>query len=64
MRSLFLRWGVAVVVGTLWGAMLSPRSPGTRSAAMAPLASDAAHYARSTKATIYSSPSGDNPPSL
>ena len=24
MRSLLLRWGVAVIVGTLWGAIVSP----------------------------------------
>ena len=63
MRSLFLRWGVAVVVGTLWGALLSPRSPGAHNVKAAPLVSDAAHYAHSTKA-IYSFACGENPLSL
>jgi hypothetical protein len=27
MRSLFVRWGVAVVVGVLWGAVVPPARP-------------------------------------
>jgi hypothetical protein len=27
MRSLFVRWSVAVVVGTLWGAVVPPARP-------------------------------------
>ena len=64
MRSLLLRWGVAVVVGSLWGAILSPRSPGTRGAKTVSLLSDAAHYAQSTKASNSFVSSGDNPMNL
>lgn len=69
MRSLFLRWGVAVVVGSLWGAILSPGRPATAGAKTTQLVSDAAHYAQSTRAlhSFASSghrSSGDNPMNL
>ena len=38
MRSLLLRWGVAVVVGSLWGAIVSPAT-GDRGAKTASLQS-------------------------
>ena len=46
MRSLFLRWGVAVVVGTLWGAVLSPRGPETNSTKTTRLVSATTRYAK------------------
>ena len=66
MRSLFLRWGVAVVVGPLWGAILSPGRPATArredDAAQSP---DAARYAQSTKtAHSFASSRSDNPMNL
>jgi len=64
MRSLFLRWGVAVVVGSLWGAILSPGRPGTERATTTQLATDAARYAQSTKAFHSFASSGDNSPKL
>jgi hypothetical protein len=64
MRSLLLRWGVAVVVGTIWGAILSPRSPGTLGSKTAAWVSDAAHYAQSPKAINSLASGGDNPRSL
>jgi hypothetical protein len=65
MRSLLLRWGVAVVVGTLWGAIVSPRTPyGSHGAKTTSLVSDAAHYAQSAKAGHWFVSSGDNPMNL
>ena len=60
MRSLMLRWGVAVVVGTLWGAILSPASAGTHRAKTTALISDAAHGARPGKRVHPFASSGDN----
>ena len=63
MRSLFLRWGVAVVVGTLWGAIVSPRAPGgTHVSEATSLVSDAAHSAQSTKSIQWLASSGDDNP--
>jgi hypothetical protein len=66
MRSLLLRWGVAVVVGTLWGAIVSPRTPGgTRASKATSLISDAAHCPQSTKGIQWLASSGnDNPNNL
>jgi len=70
MRSLFLRWGVAVVVGTLWGAIVSPRTPGgSRGPKTTSLVSDApryaqARYAPSTGGRHWFGSSGDNPMNL
>jgi len=64
MRSLLLRWGVAVVVGTLWGAIVSPPSPGPRGTKTASLFFDATHDAQSTKVSHPFAPSGDNPLNL
>jgi hypothetical protein len=66
MRSLLVRWGVAVVVGTLWGAIVSPRMPGgTQGARATALNSDAAHYAQSTRsAQWFASPRDNNPNDL
>ncbi len=65
MRSLLLRWGVAVVVGTLWGAVVSPRPPrGTHGAKARSLVSDAAHAAPSMKAVHWLASSPDNRMSL
>ena len=69
MRSLLLRWGVAVVVGSLWGAILSPGRPAAAGAKSTQLVSDAArciesHYAQSTRAVHAFASSGDNPMNL
>ena len=64
MRSLLLRRGVAVVVGTLWGAIVSPRIPGGTATKTTSLASDALHYAQSRKAAHGFAPAGDNPMNL
>ena len=49
MRSLFWRWVFSVVVGSLWGAIVSPgKSPTGEWQVRAPTA-DAAHYARAMK---------------
>jgi hypothetical protein len=64
MRSLLLRWGVAVVVGSLWGAILSPGRPATAAAKTTQLVSNAAHYAQSTRAVHVAGLSGDNPMNL
>jgi hypothetical protein len=36
MRSLFVRWSVAVVVGTLWGAVMPPARPRAEGASYQP----------------------------
>ena len=64
MRSLLLRWGVAVVVGSLWGAILSPGRPVTAGAKMTHLVADAARYAQSTRAVRPFALAGDNPMNL
>ena len=60
MRSLLLRWGVAVVVGSLWGAILSPGRPATAGVKATQLVCDAAHYAQPTRAAHSLASSGDN----
>ena len=63
MRSLLLRWGVAVVGGTLWGAILSPAAPvGSRGTRPTSSVCDAAHYAQSTKSAQWFAASGENNP--
>ena len=64
MRSLFLRWSVAIVVGTLWGAMLSPRSGGNNGAKASSPVCDAARYAQSTNPTRSLTSSAHNPMNL
>jgi hypothetical protein len=64
MRSLFLRWGVAVVVGPLWGAMLSPRSPGINGAKASSPVCDAARYAQPMKTARSVAASAHNPMNL
>jgi hypothetical protein len=69
MRSLLVRWGVAVVVGSLWGAILSPGRPATAGVKTTQLVSNAArctqsHYAQSTRAVHEFASSGDNPMNL
>ena len=65
MRSLLLRWGVAVVVGTLWGAIVSPRTPGgSHGTKTTSLVSNAPRYAQSTKGGHGFALSGDNPMNL
>jgi len=64
MRSLFLRWGVAVVVGSLWGAILSPGRPATAGAKTTQLVSNAAQYAQSTGTVHPFASAADNPMSL
>ena len=64
MRSLLLRWSVAIVVGSLWGAILSPGHPGPAEARTTQLVSDAAHYASSASSVHAFASSGDNPMSL
>ena len=64
MRSLLLRWGVAVVVGSLWGAILSPGRAATAGVKTTQLVSDAAHYAQSARAGYSFASSGDNPMNL
>ncbi len=62
MRSLLLRWGVAVIVGSLWGAILSPGHPATAGLKTTQLVSDAAHYAQSTRAVHSFASSGEKSP--
>jgi hypothetical protein len=64
MRSLLLRWGVAVVVGSLWGAILSPGRPAPAGSKTTQLVFDAAHYAQSTRTVRSFASSGDNPMNL
>jgi len=59
MRSLLLRWSVAIVVGSLWGAVLA-----TAGAKTTQLVSDATRCAPSVRAGHPLAASGDNPMNL
>ncbi len=49
MRSLTWRWAVAIVVGSLWGALVAPRSSGTvGNHPPQEAAADAVHYREPT----------------
>jgi hypothetical protein len=63
MRSLVLRWSVAIVVGSLWGAVLSPGRSATAGVKTTQFVSDAAHYAQSAMVHSFAS-SRDNPMNL
>jgi hypothetical protein len=60
MRSLFLRWVVAVVVGSLWGAIAAPGNLHAERARMKTPAADATRQSISAKTIAALGPSAVN----